>query len=77
VTTVAVDPCPHCGTTSGVQPMPAPPKVQAWKCTCGMDWAISMMRPALARGCAADRPWCGGAGDPADALDAAAGGRAG
>jgi hypothetical protein len=37
--------CPYCGTTSGVQPMPAPPKVQAWKCTRGTDWAISVSRP--------------------------------
>jgi hypothetical protein len=37
--------CPYCGTTSGVQLMPAPPKVQAWKCTCGTDWAISVIRP--------------------------------
>jgi ribosomal protein L37AE/L43A len=40
------DACPYCGETTGVQPMPAPPKVQAWMCTaCGTDWAISVVNP--------------------------------
>lgn len=44
--TTDIDPCPCCGTTSGVQPMPAPPKVDAWTCTaCGLNWAISVIRP--------------------------------
>ncbi len=42
------DTCPGCGATHGVQPTPAPPKVQAWTCTvCGMDWAITVVNPAL------------------------------
>jgi hypothetical protein len=48
-----IEPCPYCGDTSGVEPMPAPPKVvDAWTCTvCRTDWAISVvgnphLRPA-------------------------------
>ncbi|MGH3754655.1 MAG: hypothetical protein ACRDRP_18550 [Pseudonocardiaceae bacterium] len=40
--------CPHCGTTHGVQPIPAPLTVQAWACTaCGLDWAITVVNPGL------------------------------
>jgi rubredoxin len=42
------DACPHCGATHGVQPMPAPPTVQAWTCTaCGMDWAVTVVNPTV------------------------------
>jgi ribosomal protein L37AE/L43A len=38
--------CPYCGATTGVQPMPAPPRVQAWSCTaCRTDWAITVVNP--------------------------------
>jgi ribosomal protein L37AE/L43A len=45
-----VDPCPYCGTTTGVQPITSnPPKVQAWSCAaCGTQWAVSVVNP---------RPW--------------------
>lgn len=44
--------CPGCGATSGVQPQPAPPKVQAWTCTaCGMEWAITCVNPHLRPAC--------------------------
>lgn len=44
------DACPGCGTTHGVQPTPAPPKVQAWTCTaCGMNWAVTVVNPFLDR----------------------------
>lgn len=41
--TTDIDPCPYCGTTSGVQPTSdTPPGVTAWSCTaCQTDWAIS------------------------------------
>ncbi|MGH3769190.1 MAG: hypothetical protein ACRDS0_17485 [Pseudonocardiaceae bacterium] len=43
-----VEPCPGCGATSGVQPQPAPPKVQAWTCTkCGLEWVITWVNPHL------------------------------
>jgi hypothetical protein len=45
--TTNIDPCPYCGTSDGVQPQPAPPTVQAWKCACGLDWAISVVNPHL------------------------------
>jgi hypothetical protein len=40
--------CPYCRRTSGVQPIAGTsPKVQAWSCTCGTNWAItSTPRPA-------------------------------
>ncbi len=41
-------PCPGCGATHGVQPKAAPPKVDAWTCTaCGMNWAVTVVNPAL------------------------------
>lgn len=41
------DACPGCGATHGVQPEPAPPKVQAWTCAaCGMDFAVTVINPA-------------------------------
>jgi ribosomal protein L37AE/L43A len=40
--------CPYCGETSGVQAMPAPPKVQAWECKlCRTQWAVSRVNPHL------------------------------
>jgi transposase-like protein len=43
--TTPIDPCPYCGAT-GVQPIPAPPKVQAWTCTaCRLDWAVTVVNP--------------------------------
>ncbi len=40
--------CPGCGALDGVQPMPAPPQVQAWTCTgCGLDFAVTVVNPAL------------------------------
>ncbi len=42
------DGCPGCGATHGVQPQPAPPTVQAWTCTaCGMNFAVTVVNPAL------------------------------
>ncbi len=39
--------CPHCG--AGVQPKPAPPKVDAWSCTeWGLDFAVTVVSPELA-----------------------------
>lgn len=36
--------CPHCG--AGVQPKPAPPKVDAWSCAeCGLDFAVTVINP--------------------------------
>jgi hypothetical protein len=48
-----VDPCPCCGTTSGVQPITGTsPKVHAWSCTaCGTDWAVTVVRPQLYLDC--------------------------
>lgn len=35
-------------TGTGVQPMPAPPKVAAWTCTaCGTEWACTTTNPQL------------------------------
>jgi transcription elongation factor Elf1 len=49
------DPCPYCGGTSGVQPTPAPPKVQAWRCsTCGLDWACTVANPHQRTACLND-----------------------
>jgi ribosomal protein L37AE/L43A len=40
--------CPYCGETSGVEPMPAPPKVQAWSCSaCTTEWAVTVANPHL------------------------------
>ncbi len=41
------DPCPSCGTTTGVrQVTDTPPGVQAWSCeACGAEWAISVVNP--------------------------------
>ncbi|MGH3896699.1 MAG: hypothetical protein ACRDTA_00305 [Pseudonocardiaceae bacterium] len=40
--------CPGCGATSGVQPQPAPPTVQARTCpACGMEWAITCVNPQV------------------------------
>ncbi len=45
-TTSDTDPCPYCGTTSGVQPVTTSPKVQAWSCAeCGTQWAVSVVNP--------------------------------
>jgi hypothetical protein len=34
--------CPYCRRTSGVQPITGiSPKVQAWSCVCGTNWAIT------------------------------------
>ncbi len=42
------EPCPYCEETSGVQPMPAPAKVQAWRCSvCRTQWAVSVVNPHL------------------------------
>ena len=39
-------PCPYCGTSDGVQRQPAPPRVQAWRCTsCGTDFACTTVNP--------------------------------
>lgn len=40
-------PCPHCGNTSGVQPITGTsPKVEAWTCTeCRTSWATSIVNP--------------------------------
>jgi hypothetical protein len=42
-----VDPCPHCGTTTGVQLVTdTPPRVRAWSCTaCDTNWAITDVKP--------------------------------
>jgi transposase-like protein len=42
-----IDPCPYCGTTTGVQPTPGTsPGVKAWSCTsCRTDWAITVVNP--------------------------------
>lgn len=46
VTGTTDEACPYCGATTGVQPMPAPPSVQAWTCTaCRTDWAITTVNP--------------------------------
>ena len=49
MTLTDTDPCPYCGSTSGVQPITGTsPKVQAWTCTaCGTEWAISVVNPRL------------------------------
>ncbi len=42
------DGCPGCGATTGVQPQPAPPTVQAWSCeACGLDFACTVINPTL------------------------------
>jgi hypothetical protein len=46
VTGTIDDACPYGGETTGVQPMAAPPRVQAWHCSvCTTEWAISVIRP--------------------------------
>lgn len=42
------DTCPGCGATDGVQPQPAPPTVEAWRCTaCGLHWCTTVVNPTL------------------------------
>ncbi|MGH3777399.1 MAG: hypothetical protein ACRDRR_17015 [Pseudonocardiaceae bacterium] len=45
--TTDIDPCPYCGTTTGVQPTTGTsPQVQAWLCTaCGTSWAVTVVNP--------------------------------
>jgi hypothetical protein len=49
--TTVTDPgeaCPYCRATTAVQPITGTsPKVQAWSCTCGTDWAITTVNPQL------------------------------
>ncbi|MGH3815685.1 MAG: hypothetical protein ACRDUV_25080 [Pseudonocardiaceae bacterium] len=43
-----IDPCPYCGTTTGVQSITgASPRVRAWSCACRTDWAITVVDPRL------------------------------
>jgi hypothetical protein len=44
---VDVDPCPHCGGISGVQPITGTsPRVQAWSCAaCDTNWATTTVNP--------------------------------
>lgn len=49
VDTTNVDPCPSCGTTSGVQPITGmSPTVDACSCAaCGTGWAVTVVSPRL------------------------------
>ncbi len=42
--------CPGCGQIEGVKQTSSTPRVAAWKCRCGMSWAVSLVnhgqRPA-------------------------------
>jgi ribosomal protein L37AE/L43A len=44
-----IDPCPYCGTASGVQRITGTSlRVQAWSCTaCQTKWAITTVNPQL------------------------------
>ncbi|HET9257303.1 MAG TPA: hypothetical protein VFO16_19175 [Pseudonocardiaceae bacterium] len=44
-----VDPCPSCGTTSGMRPITGmSPKVHTWSCAaCGSGWAVTVVNPRL------------------------------
>jgi hypothetical protein len=35
--------CPGCGQIEGVEQTSVTPRVAAWKCRCGMSWAISLV----------------------------------
>jgi hypothetical protein len=35
--------CPGCGQIEGVEQTSRTPRVAAWKCRCGMSWAISVV----------------------------------
>jgi hypothetical protein len=37
--------CPGCGQIEGVVQTTATTRVAAWKCSCGLSWAISVVRP--------------------------------
>ena len=48
-TTTDIDPCPYCGTASGVQPAAGTsPRVKAWLCrACQTAWAVTVVNPQL------------------------------
>ncbi len=45
---------PGCGQIEGVEQTSATPRVAAWKCTCGLSWAISRVNEHLRRACLAE-----------------------